>query len=291
MANILCRNPLLWLTCLLLPGISLADDFSRTISDIESQYGGRLGVAAFDSRDGRQLGYREHDTFAMCSTFKALLAAAVLKKAEQGQLSLDTELSYGKGDLLDYAPVTAAHVDEGQMTVSALAGAAITLSDNTAANLLLAKIGGPAGLTAYIRSLGDNLTRLDRTEPSLNTNLPGDPRDSTTPAAMVALWQKLLLGKALAPASRQQLLAWLKATQTGMAKIRAGLPGGWQAGDKTGSCENGGSNDVAIVWPSGQPPYLLAVYYSDGLGGSAQKNAAIAAVSQAVAEQFYPPGH
>src|SRR5215472_9484291 len=155
----------------LVPG----DDRS-SLAEIEGKVGGRVGVFALDSGNGRQLTHRPDERFAMCSTFKWVLAAAILARVERAQFSLDERVSYGPPELLDYAPSTRQHVAEGSMTVGALAEAAVTLSDNTAANLLLAKSGGPAAFTEFVRSLGDSVTRLDRTEPALNRNDAGDLR-------------------------------------------------------------------------------------------------------------------
>jgi beta-lactamase class A len=166
---------------------------SDRLAAIEAETGGRLGVAALDSESGRRIEYRASERFAMCSTFKLLLAAAVLARVDAGHESLERRLAYGPADLLDYAPVTKARVAEGGLPVGALCAAAAGVSDNTAANLLLATLGGPEGLTRYARELGDGVTRLDRTEPALNMNAPGDPRDTTTPAAMVANLQRLFL--------------------------------------------------------------------------------------------------
>src|SRR5688572_12752271 len=156
----------------------------RSLPEIEASVGGRLGVFAVDTATGRQLFHRADERFAMASTFKWVLAAAVLASIGKGELSWDQPVPYGASDLLEYAPVARQHVDEGEMTVEALAEAIIVLSDNTAANLLLAKVGGPAGLTKFIRANGDPITRLDRDEPMLNTNLADDPRDTTSPRAM-----------------------------------------------------------------------------------------------------------
>src|SRR5262245_60188144 len=170
---------------------------------LETSSGGRLGVFALDTESGSYVGHRPDERFAMCSTFKWVLAAAVLARVDRGQLSLDERVPYLPSDLLEHAPATREHVAEGSMTVDALAQTAVTVSDNTAANLLLAKIGGPAGFTQFVQSLGDHVTRLDRDEPTLNSNDPGDPRDTTSPRAMVGLMSRVLCGDALSPASRE----------------------------------------------------------------------------------------
>ncbi|MEO8185521.1 MAG: class A beta-lactamase [Deltaproteobacteria bacterium] len=247
------------------PGRSMASaDELQSIRQIESKTGGRLGVFALDMQTGRQLASRADERFAMCSTFKWVLAAQVLAGVDRSQWSLDQNVGYGSRDLLEYAPATKEHVARGYMTVEELARAAVVVSDNTAANLLLSKLGGPEGLTQFTRALGDRTTRLDRIEPALNSNEPGDVRDTTSPRAMVLLMNRILCGDALSPSSRQRLIGWLQACETGKARLRAGLPSEWAAGDKTGTGNNGACNDVAMAVPAGRAPVLIAVYLSDG---------------------------
>ncbi len=199
----------------------------------------------------------------MCSTFKFLAAAAVLHRVDGKEEQLGRMIPYTRADLLEYAPVTTEHVKEGGMTLGGLCAAALELSDNTAANLLLKTIGGPEGLTRYARSLGDQQTRLDRIEPDLNSAIPGDERDTTTPAAMLGNLRALLLTNALSPASRQQLGTWLEKNKTGAEMLRAGVPGDWRVGDKTGRGAHGATNDIAILRPPGKAPILVAVYSVD----------------------------
>jgi len=249
--------------------------------------GGRLGVFALDTGTGRTLARRADERFALCSTFKWVLAAAILAQVDRGRLSLDERVPYGPADVLDYAPVARTHVADGGMTVDALAAAAVTLSDNTAANLLLPKVGGPAGLTSFVRACGDTVTRLDRTEPSLNSNLPGDPRDTTSPRAMVGLLRRLLCdGDALTPASRERLLGWLRGCQTCARRLRAGLPTAWVVGDKTGSGSGNAVNDVAIATPPGRAPILIACYTSYSAATTAAVEAAQARVGRLIADEL-----
>jgi beta-lactamase class A len=240
----------------------------RELADLETYVGGRLGVFALDTGSGRTLAHRADERFAMCSTFKWVLAAAVLARVDRGELALDQRIAYGKADLLGHSPVTEEHVAEGALSVEVLARAAVTVSDNGAANLLLGQVGGaggPAGLTAFVRQAGDGVTRLDRNEPALNSNEPGDPRDTTSPRAMVGLLKAILCGDVLKPASRERLLAWMKACETGKDRLRAGFPGDWVVGDKTGTGENMAVNDLAIAVPPGRAPILVAVYTSEGI--------------------------
>jgi beta-lactamase class A len=254
------------------------------LAAIESKIGGRLGVAALDTGTGRRLAHRASELFAMCSTFKFLLAACVLKNVDAGSEDLKRAIPYTQKDLLEYAPVTRAHAQEGAMTVGDLCAAAIEVSDNTAANLLLAQVGEAAGLTQFIRSFGNQVTRLDRIEPDLNSALAGDPRDTTSPAAMLDSMEKLLIGSALSAASRNQLAAWLEQTTTGKNRLRAGFPAGWRAGDKTGTGEHGAVGDIGIFWPPNKRPILVAAYIMEGTATADEREQAIAAVGRLAAQ-------
>ena len=255
---------------------SARSDAANQIAAIEARLGGRIGVAALDTGSGRRLDYRADERFPMCSTFKFLAAAAVLKRVDEKQDQLDRFVSYDTKDILEYAPVTKAHLKEGGMTLGALCAAAIEQSDNTAGNLLLDAIGGPPGVTDFARSLGDQVTRLDRKEPDLNSAIPGDDRDTTTPGSMLADMTRILTGDALSRSSRSQLEDWLRANTTGAAMIRAAVPTNWIIGDKTGRGANGATNDIAIMRPPDRGPVLLAVY-SIGSTSSADDRAAIVA--------------
>ncbi|MDM0233284.1 class A beta-lactamase [Variovorax arabinosiphilus] len=248
------------------------------LNRIEADSGGRLGVCILDTATGRRLVHRAGERFPMCSTFKLLAAAMVLQRVDQGQERLDRPIAIERAVILPHSPATEPNVG-GTMTMGALCEATLTQSDNAAANLMLTSFGGPAALTAYLRALGDPVTRLDRNEPGLNEAIAGDPRDTTTPAAMLGLVRKLVLGDALKPGSRVQLRDWLIANKTGGQKIRAGLPAGWQAGDKTGGGAFGTNNDVAIVWPPGRRPILVSAYLTQTTAPLAQRDAALAAVA------------
>lgn len=257
----------------------VAEAFAR----IEADSGGRLGVGVLDTATGEVVGHREDERFAMCSTFKFLCAAAVLARVDAGKEQLARRLPITSADLLAYAPVTKQHAG-GDMTVAELCEAAVTLSDNTAANLLLASMGGPPAITQYARAIGDNLTRLDRTEPELNTAEAGDVRDTTTPQAMARNLQTLTLGVALLPGSRDQLNAWLVGCKTGDTRLRAGIPKDWRVGDKTGSGAHGTSNDIAVIWPKGRPPVMVTAYLTQCPAADDKRSAAIAAIGKAVAD-------
>lgn len=246
----------------------------------------RLGVAALDTGSGRTVRFDAGSRYAMCSTFKLPLAAAILSAVDRGVLDLSDEIRFGDADLLDHAPTVRAHRRRGRLSVERLCRAIIEVSDNSAANLLLRRIDGPAGLTRFIRAAGDRVTRLDRFEEALNSNLPGDPRDTTTPAAMLGLMRTLLLGNALRPSSREKLIGWMEGATTGLRRLRAGLPPGWRAGDKTGNGANGAANDIAIAWPPERPPILIASYVSGAEVGDDARHAAHAAVGRIVAGAF-----
>jgi beta-lactamase class A len=219
----------------------------------------------------------------LTSTFKLLAAGAVLAQVDAGRMRLDDRIRYGREELVTYSPVTERHAGANGMTVGQLCEATMTLSDNTAANLLVRGLGGPEGLTAWLRGIGDHVTRLDRWETALNEARPGDPRDTTTPAAMLATMQRLTLGNVLSPGSRAQLVAWLRANRTGDTRLRARLPTGWQAGERTGTGPNGTSNDVGLLWPPDGSPLLVAAYLTEGAADMATRDAALADVGAAVA--------
>lgn len=247
------------------PGAANEAGTVRELAAIEASVGGRVGVFVLDTGSGRTLAQRADERFAMCSTFKWVLASAVLARVDRGEMSLDQRIPYGKADLIEEtSPVTSERVTEGGLPVETLARAVLTVSDNAAANLLLAQVGGPPGLTAFIRQTGDTVTRLDRNEGALNSNNPGDPRDTTSPRAMVGLMRAILGGDVLKPASRERLLDGMKACETGKRRLRSGFPSDWVVGDRTGTGENHAINDLAIVVPPGRAPIFVAVYISDG---------------------------
>jgi len=247
--------------------------------------GGRLGVAALDIASGRRLGHDEDSRYAMCSTFKLPLAAAILAEVEAGRMALDQQIPFSRADLLANSPVVEAHLAEGRLPVERLCAAAIQVSDNAAANLLLVRIGGPAGLTRFFRSAGDSVTRLDRNEPALNANMPGDSRDSSSPAAMLGLLNTLLLGRRLGQPFRNRLTGWMEGTTTGLTRLRAGLPAGWRVGDKTGT-GNGANNDLAIAWPPGRGPILIVSFTDGRVEDMAIRNPIHAAVARRIAAAF-----
>lgn len=250
---------------------------------LEHSFEGRLGLCAIDTGSGKTLAWRAAERFPLCSTFKAVLAAAVLAESSRRPGLLQQRIRYTRQDLVTYSPVTQAHVGDG-MTVEALCAAAVQHSDNTAGNLLLQLVGGPAGLTAYARSVGDTAFRLDRWETALNSALPGDERDTTTPAAMSATLKRLALDGALAAPQRAQLQDWLVGNTTGDARIRAGVPAGWRVGDKTGTGDYGSTNDVAVLWPSQRAPVTLAIYLTGTVPDAKPRNEIVAQAARVVSD-------
>jgi beta-lactamase class A len=266
-------------------------DLAATLAALETKSKGRLGVAIlFPS--GQRITHRADERFPMCSTFKFLAAALVLQRVDQGKEHLDRAIPYSKADLVTYSPETEKHIGTtgssmtgaASMSIADLCKAAVTLSDNTAANLLLSSFGGPPAITAFARSLGDTMTRLDRNETTLNESIPGDPRDTTTPTAMLRNLQTILLGSVLSAASRDQLTQWLLACQTSAAKFRAGLPKDWKVADKTGSGDHGSNNDIGILYPPGNAkPILVASYLTETTLSTDERNAIHADVARAIA--------
>ena len=229
-----------------------------SIAAIERRYGGRLGLFVLDTGTGRTLAHRADERFIMCSTMKGVLAALVLSRIDAGQDGPDRLVSYGRADLLSHSPVTSAHVEAGQLPVEALCSAIVLYSDNGAANLLLARVGGPAALTAYVRGLGDRVTRFDCTELALNDR--SGVLDTTTPRAMVGTARTVLLGTVLSPRARGLLEGWMVACQTGRERLRASFPPSWTTGDKTGTGD-GECNDYALVRRPGRAPLVMAAYH------------------------------
>jgi beta-lactamase class A len=263
---------------------------SRRLADaiaaLDRESGGRLGVSVLDKATGARFAWRGAERFAMCSTFKFPLSAATLYRVDRGLERLDRRVAVAKSDMVPNSPVTEKRVG-GHATVAELCEATITLSDNAAANLLLAPLGGPAGFTRFMRAVGDPATRLDRTEPQMNGVLPGgDPRDTTTPDAMTDGIDRFLLGNVLKPASRAELLAWMNATKTGAGRIRAGVPSAWTLAHKTGTSGRGHYNDVGLIQPSGRAPILLSIYLADSTLESDPAEAILARATRAIVAEI-----
>jgi beta-lactamase class A len=247
---------------------ALAEEAPPALLAYERDTGGRIGVHAENISTGAKIAWRAEERFVMCSTFKASLAAFVLARVDKASDRLDEMVAYGPKDLLDYAPVAkqnlAQGAKEGAMSVSDMCKAIVELSDNTCANLLLARVGGPAALTEFWRRAGDTVSRLDHNEPELNRSPPGDIHDTTTPSAMAGNLRRFVLGTVLTPSSREQLTLWMVDCKTGNNRLRGGLPADWKVGDKTGNNGKDASGDIAIAWPKSGGAVLVAAYTQGG---------------------------
>ena len=260
----------------------------RALKRIRERLGGRLGVYALDSQSGKRWGLDENSRYAMASTFKLPLAAALLWQVDRKAFTLDHTLVVAAKDILPNSPAIEAKLAAGAdaMSIRELCRAIITQSDNAAANVLLNGIGGPSALTAFFRTIGDETTRLDRREPALNQNVPGDQRDTTTPRAMVDCMLRIFTQDVLSIPSRALLIDWMIAARTGLDRVRAGLPKTWNPGDKTGTGENGAFNDLVIAYPPGRRPVLVAVYMSESKLGPKELAAAHAEIGALVTKVF-----
>ena len=253
---------------------------AATIDRIEQDLGARVGLMIRDSGSDWSVTYRADERFLMTSTFKTLLCGAVLQRVDAGGIDLEERIAIETADILAYAPVTETMVGE-TMSVGALCHAALDMSDNTATNLLIDRIGGPQSVTAFLREIGDPVSRLDRREPEVNTFVPGDPRDTTTPDAMASTMEVLLTGNALSPQSRAHLVDWMSDGGVTGALIRASTPEGWHVADRSGS-GNFNRNIVAMVTPPDREPYFMAIFLSDAEADFDTRNSAVIELSQAV---------
>lgn len=262
---------------------ALAHAAENSFAALEKRHGGWLGVAIIGGGLRAPLLWRGGERFAFCSTYKALAAAGVLARVDAGRDRLDRRVTYAKDQLVTYSPVTGPRQAEG-MTLGEICAAAVELSDNTAGNLLLDALGGSAGFTSFLRSRGDAVTQSDRMETALNEAVPGDPRDTTTSLAMATVLQRLAVGDGLSLAGREQLAAWMVACRTGDARLRAGLPKDWRVGDRTGAGDRNTANDIAVAWPPGRPPMVIAAFYTGSSASPAQRDAVLAEVGKIAAQ-------
>lgn len=267
------------------PLFARPSDIHQQLAALEKKANGRLGVALIDTADNSQTLYRADERFAMCSTSKVMAAAAVLKQSETQKDLLNQRVAIKPSDLINYNPIAEKHVN-GTMTLAELAAAALQYSDNTAMNKLIAHLGGPGSVTAFARAIGDETFRLDRTEPTLNTAIPGDPRDTSTPLAMAQTLRNLTLGAALGEAQRAQLVTWLKGNTTGAASIKAGLPAAWGVGDKTGSGDYGTTNDIAVIWPEHRAPLILVTFFTQPAQQAQSRRDVLASAAKIVTENL-----
>ena len=268
-----------------LPCVAQGIDAGRLESAIraeEAQLSAQIGAAVLDTKSNAVWGYRGDERFPLDSTHKAFACAALLAKADRGEASLQKRVVIIATDLVAHSPITEKRIAPDAMSLSELCAAAITVSDNTAANAVLSAIGGPPAVTDFFRSLGDEVSRLDRNEPDLNESAPGDPRDTTTPAAAVADLDKLLLGNTLNPAAREQLKQWMIDDAVAGPLLRAAAPSNWRIADKTGAGEHGSRGIVAVLWPPDRAPIVAAIYIRDTSASLDARNAAIARIGAAL---------
>ncbi len=249
---------------------------------LESELDARLGISLLDTGSHEQLSWRGQERFPLSSTFKPLACAALLSRIDRGQEQLDRQIFFDQADLVSYSPITEQFTGTAGMSLGELCAATIAYSDNTAGNLVLDAIGGPAGLTRFLRSIDDPVTRLDRRETELNEALPGDPRDSSKPDTMTMTLQKLLLGEVLQGESRRQLESWMQHNQVGDALLRSALPEDWQIGDKTGAGGFGSRSITAIIRPPDREAVLVAIYITETEASFDARNAAIARLGKAL---------
>lgn len=265
---------------------ALAEEAPPALAAYERTTGGRIGVYAENLATGAKIAWRAQERFVMCSTFKASLAAFALARVDRGEDRLDAMVSYGSRDMLEYAPVAKQNLSNGAMSVADLCKAAVELSDNTCANLLLARAGGPPALTAFWSASGDTVSRLDHNEPELNRSPPGDPHDTTTPAAMAGNVRRFLLGEVLSPASRERLKDWMVNCKTGSNRLRAGLPSSWRIGDKTGNNGKDAAGDVAMAWPNSGGPVVICAYTQGGSPSPDQFTAVFTEIGRMAGEKL-----
>lgn len=258
---------------------------TAALKELEAKAQGRLGVHVIDTANGNEFGYRSDERFMMLSSFKLLASALVLARADRGKESLERRVRYRKQDLVPWSPVTEAHADGQGLTMAELCHATITTSDNTAGNLILASYGGPQALTAFVRQIGDQVTRLDRNEPDLNVRVGTEPLDTTSPRAMAMTMKKLLIDDVLSPSSRDLLRQWLLANTTGGKRLKAGLPTGWSIGDKTGTNKTD-ANDIGIMFPPQGAPILVTAYLADSAAIGQIKDETLAEVGRLAAKSL-----
>jgi beta-lactamase class A len=265
---------------------AFAQDAPAALQAYERDSGGRIGLHAENIKTGAKLVWRADERFVMCSTFKASLAALMLARVDRGDDRIDDMISYRANDILDYAPMAKEHLGRGALSIAEMCKGAVELSDNTCANLLLAQSGGPAALTGFWRSGGDSVSRLDHNEPELNLSPPGDPHDTTTPAAMAGNLNRFLLGEVLSPASRERLTGWMVNCKTGANRLRAGLPRAWKVADKTGNNGKDASGDIAVAWPKPTTPVIIAAYTQGGAPTPAQIVTVFTEIGRMVGQQL-----
>jgi len=267
-------------------GRAHAEDAASTLRGFEQRVGGRIGLFAENQATGARIAWRAEERFTMCSTFKASLAACVLARVDRGEDRLDDMVTYGQADIQEYAPAAKANLAKGGMSIADMCQAAVEISDNTCANMLLARIGGPPALTAFWRATGDTVTRLDHYEPELNRSQPPDIRDTTTPEAMAGSLRRFVLGDVLSPPSRERLTGWMRECKTGLDLLRAGLPADCIVADKTGNNGKDVIGDIAVAWRQPDRPLVICAYTQGGSATAPQLHALLEDIGRLVGRQI-----
>lgn len=266
--------------------LAQANPLLEMVRAVEQRLDARVGVALYDPATGETWSYQGDDRFPITSTFKTLACAALLSRVEKGVEDLDRRVAFTEDDLVTYSPVTETRTGEPGMTLEELCEATMTTSDNSAANFVLEALGGPDSVTGFARDLGDTITRLDRTETTLNEATPGDPRDTTTPNAMVNNLRKLVLGDTLTNGSRDTLTSWLRGNRVSDNLLRAVTPQDWKIGDRSGAGGYGSRSITAVLWPPNREPLVLAIYITETEATFDERNSAIADIGHVVVKHY-----
>lgn len=275
----------------LLPSLSFANimdsDLLTKLSNLEKTTDGHLGIAALDTANMTNIQYHANEIFPSGCTSKLIGVAAILKKSMQDKSFLQQRIYFTENDLVTWSPDTKNHLNDG-MTIAELSAAALTKSDNTAMNLLLAKLGGINSMNQFARSIGDMSFRQDNNWPSeAMSGGRNNVKDSTTPNAMLNSLRKIAFGNVLAPSQRELLLQWMKANTTGDKRIRAGVPKDWIVGDKTGTGSYyGTTNDIGIIWPANCAPLLVTIYYTSNNKHAIKRDNILAKATRIIVSEF-----
>ena len=260
----------------------------QAVQSEESALQARVGMTVFDANTGTTWNYRGDERFPLNSTHKTFSCAALLAKVDGKSLSLSQSVSISKEMLVTYSPITEKSLSPETVTLGRICQAAVSYSDNTAANVVFDAIGGATGFNAYMRSIGDEQTRLDRKEPELNEGTPGDVRDTTTPNAIVNSLRKILLDDGLSVSSRSELTQWMLDDQVAGALLRASLPSDWKIADKTGAGGYGSRSIVAVIWPPSKQPLVVGIYITQTKASMQASNQAIARIGVVLKDTVAP---
>ena len=280
------RRTLLAAIPALVAGPAWGDEATSALEGYERSTGGRIGLYAENQKTGQKIAWRADERFAMCSSFKASLAACVLARVDRGQDGLDRMVTFDQKDIQEWAPAAKANLAKGSLSVAEACQGAVERSDNTCANLLVARVGGPAALTEFWRKTGDEVTRLDHYEPEMSRSQPPDPSDTTSPAAMAGSLGRFILGDVLSLDSRARLIGWMRDCKTGLDLLRAGMPKSWAVADKTGSNGRDVVGDIAVAWPKPDQPLVMAVYTQGGSAESPQLRRLLAEIGKLIEQRF-----